>query len=120
MPKTEVNFFAEEDGSVPFLKWMDTLPAKAQDKCIVRIELLAEKGFELRRPLADYLRDGIYELRFSLQRVQYRILYFFEGKQAVISHGLTKTSRVPTKEIDLALKRKIQFGKDRARHTFRG
>lgn len=120
MPKIKVKFFAEKDGSVPFLEWMDTLPAKAQDKGIVRIELLAEKGFELRRPLADYLRDGIYELRFSLQRVQYRILYFFEGKQAVISHGLTKTSQVPPREIDLAIKRKLSFSKDQARHTFRG
>jgi len=120
MPKIEVKFFAEEDGTVPFLEWMDNLPAKAQDKCIVRIELLAAKGYELRRPLADYLRDGIYELRFSLQRVQYRILYFFGGKQAVISHGLTKTSQVPPGDIDLAIKRKLSFSKDQARHTFRG
>lgn len=120
MPKIEVKFFAEEDGSVPFLEWMDKIPAKAQDKCIVRIELLAEKGFELRRPLADYLRDGIYELRFSLQRIRYRILYFFHGKQAVISHGLTKTSQVPPKEIDLAIKRKFLLGKDSERHTYRG
>ena len=120
MPKTEVNFFAEEDGSVPFFKWMDTLPAKAQDKCIVRIELLAEKGFELRRPLADYLRDDIYELRLSLQRIRYRILYFFHGKQAVISHGVTKKSQVPPKEIELAIKRKLSFSKEPERHTFRG
>ena len=99
---------------------MDNLPAKAQDKCIVRIELLAEKGFELRRPLADYLRDGIYELRFSLQGVRYRILYFFHGKQAVISHGLTKTSQVPPREIDLAIKPKLHIGKDSERHTYRG
>lgn len=120
MPKIEMKFFAEEDGSVPFLEWMDKLPAKVQDKCIVRIELLAEKGHELRRPLADYLRDGIYELRVSRQGIHYRILYFFHGKQAVISHGLTKTSQVPPKEIDLALKRKLYFGKDQERHTYGG
>ncbi len=120
MPKIEITFFAEDDGSVPFLEWIDKLPAKAQNKCIVRIELLAEKGYELRRPLADYLRDGIYELRVSLQRIHYRILYFFQGKQAVISHGLTKTSQVPPKEIDLAIERKFRFGKDQERYTYRG
>jgi phage-related protein len=120
MPKIGIKFFAEEDGSVPFLEWMDKLPAKAQDKCIVGIELLAEKGYELRRPLADYLRDGIYELRVSLQRIHYRILYFFQGEQAVISHGLTKTSQVPPKEIDLAIERKVRFGKNQERHTPRG
>jgi phage-related protein len=120
MPKIEIKIFAEEDGAVPFLEWMDQLPAKVQDKCIVRIELSAEKGYELRRPLADFLRDGIYELRVSRQGIHNRILYFFHGKQAVISHGLTKTCQVPPKEIDLALKRKICFGKDQDRHTYRG
>ncbi len=36
MPKTEVILYAEDDGSCPLLIWMDTLPPKAQDKCIVR------------------------------------------------------------------------------------
>jgi hypothetical protein len=34
-------------------------------------------GHELRRPEADFLRDGIYELRASLGGVHHRILYFF-------------------------------------------
>ena len=77
MPATEVILFSAADGSVPVLAWLDQLPAKAQDKCIVKIERLAARGHELRRPEADYLRDGIYELRVSLQGVRYRILYFF-------------------------------------------
>ncbi|MEH1871881.1 type II toxin-antitoxin system RelE/ParE family toxin [Nostoc sp.] len=44
------------------------------------MEQLAEYGFELRRPAADLLRDGIYELRAKHVRVQYRILYFFMVK----------------------------------------
>ena len=90
MPETEVILFSEDDGSVPLLAWLDKLPAKAQDKCIVKIERLAAMGHELRRPEADYLRDGIYELRVSLQSVRYRILYFFQEKNAVISHRVGK------------------------------
>ncbi len=41
MPETEVVLFSEDDGSVPLLAWLDHLPAKAQDKCIVKIERLA-------------------------------------------------------------------------------
>ncbi len=63
MPETEVVLFAEDNGSVPLLKWLDAQPAKVQDKCIVRVERLAEMGHGLRRPEADYLRNGIYELR---------------------------------------------------------
>ncbi len=61
MPITEVIIFAEEDGSSPLIEWLDGLGSKVQDKCIVRVERLAEMGHELRRPEADFLRDGIYE-----------------------------------------------------------
>ena len=77
MPRTDVLIYQEADGTCPLTDWMDGLPPKAQEKCIVRIERLAENGNELRRPDADYLRDKIYELRAALQRIQYRMLYFF-------------------------------------------
>lgn len=71
MPQTEVFFFREPtDGSVPLLEWFDGLPAKVQAKCIERIDRLGELGHELRRPEADFLRDGIYELRASYQGVR--------------------------------------------------
>ncbi|MGH9961273.1 MAG: type II toxin-antitoxin system RelE/ParE family toxin [Pyrinomonadaceae bacterium] len=100
------------------LDWLDSLPVKAQDKCRVRIERLGELGHELRRPEADYLKDGVYELRASLRGVNYRILYFFHGKTtAVLSHGLTKEMAVPPREIDRAVERKKRFEADPKRHT---
>lgn len=80
MPETEVLIFAEDDGSAPLLVWLDGLPSKVQDKCLVRIERLREVGHELRRPAADSLRDGIHELRVRFLRVRYRMLYFFFGQ----------------------------------------
>ncbi|MGC9327707.1 MAG: type II toxin-antitoxin system RelE/ParE family toxin [Candidatus Hinthialibacter sp.] len=77
-------------------------------------------GYEIRRPEADYLRDGIYELRASLQGVHYRMLYFFyENIAVVVSQGLIKEKKVPTKEIDLAIKRKKKFEADPDRHIYR-
>ena len=68
------------------------------------------QGHELRRPIADILRDGIYELRPSYQGVNYRILYFFSGKNiVVISHGLSKKAEVPAIEIDRAIERKNKY-----------
>ncbi len=118
LSKTEVLLFAESDGSSPLLKWLDGLPAKVQDKCIVRIERLSEMGHELRRPESDYLRDGIYELRSSFQRVHYRILYFFHDQRVVISHGLKKTGEVPSGEIGNAVRRKNLFKEDPSRYTY--
>ena len=43
--------------------------------------MLSQLGHELRRPLADYLDQGIYELRARIGQVNYRILYFLYGQQ---------------------------------------
>ena len=91
MPKTKVVFHKQDDGSVPVLEWLDSLQRRALDKCTVRIERLEEIGHELRRPEADFLRDGIYELRIRKGRVNYRILYFFHGRgMAILGHAITK------------------------------
>ena len=67
-------------------------------------------GHELRRPEADFLRDGIYELRVSLRGIHYRILNF--------SHGPAKQRVVPPKEIDHAVERKKRFEASPAKHTY--
>ena len=119
MPQTRVVFFRDEDGSVPILDWLDEIPGKAQIKCLARLKRLEQLGHELRRPEADLLRDGIYELRIGLQGINYRILYFFHGNiAAVVSHGLTKERRVPPREIDEAVERKQLFEANPKRHTF--
>jgi hypothetical protein len=74
---------------------------------------------ELRRPEADLLRDGIYELRVSLQGIHHRILYFLHGTAGdVISHGLIKERVVSSKEIDRVVERKKRFEGDPRKHTY--
>src|SRR5882724_10290678 len=103
MPLAEVIFYREGD-RVFFEDWFDTLSVKAQAKCIAYLQRLRESGHELRRPIADILRDQIYELRPTLQGVNYRILYFFSGQNlVVVSHGIVKESKVPNVEIDRAI-----------------
>lgn len=120
MPETTVVLFAGTDGTCPLLDWLGGLPSKVQDKCIVRVERLAEMGHELRRPEADYLRDGIYELRASYKGRHYRILYFFHEEIAIISHGLIKEKAVPAREIGRAVRNKKMFMDDPGSHTYRG
>jgi hypothetical protein len=55
------------------LDWLIELRSsnpKAWANCRARIELLSQLGHELRRPAADILRDGIYELRAKQGHVQ--------------------------------------------------
>ena len=118
MPPTEVIIFMESDGSAPLLKWLDGLPPKVQVKCKERLDRLRELGHELDRPHAAFLRDGIHELRVRWGHANYRMLYFFRGQSAVISHGLDKEDVVPNAEINRALARKLRFEKDPKAHTY--
>ncbi len=121
MPSVEVIVFQEAEGKTPpLVEWLDGLPQKARIKCLVRLKRLEDLGHELRRPEADYLRDGIYELRASHQGVHYRMLYFFHGRSAVVlTHGVVKEREVPGKEIDRAIRAMQAFEADPSAHTFR-
>jgi hypothetical protein len=103
VPQSEIVFYREGE-AVLLEQWLNTLAIKAQAKCLSQLRQLRSQGHELRRPIADFLRDGIYELRPSYQNVQYRILYFFSGRNVVvISHGFSKESEVPAPEINRAI-----------------
>ncbi len=123
MPETELLFFCALDGSAPVLDWLSELAARdsrAFNKCRAALERLAMLGHELRRPTADLLRDGVHELRIRCGRVNYRLLYFFHGRQvAVLAHALTKERAVPVADIDRAVDRKMRFEADPEAHTYR-
>jgi len=117
MPPAELLVFREANGRIPVEDWLDSLPTKVRAKCLNYLRLLAASGHELRRPLADLLRDGMHELRPCHQGVHYRILYFFHGRDVVVlSHGVTNTRRVPDTEIRRAARRRQLVLEDPACH----
>jgi len=119
MPKVDVIFYKEEDGNVPMVNWLRRLQYKPRIKCLAWIARLRSFGHELQRPYAAYLRDGIYELRVGFQGKNYRLLYFFYGKAAVVlSHGIMKERIVPPLEIDKAGSRKREFERNPQAHIF--
>lgn len=122
MPKTQLIFFKDKAGKAPVLDWLAELLAvnqKAWANCRAKIELLAGYGHELRRPSADFLRDGIYELRAKQGHVQYRILYFFHGRNiAILAHSLTKEDEVPVVDIEKAISRKKLFEMNPKEYTY--
>lgn len=122
MPRADVYFYMSGDKTVPVLDWLRQLrqrDRRAYAKCAVRIQRLAQEGHALRRPEADYLRDGIHELRARQGRVNYRILYFFHGQNVVIlAHGLTKEDEIPDAEIERAVRRKEAFEQSPKLHLY--
>jgi len=119
MPITRVVFFREADGRVPFLEWFGGLTNHAKDQRTARLTLLCKQGHELRRPAAENLGGGIYELRAKSRGVNYRMLYFFDGRSAVVlSHGFDKQqAKVPVREIELAKERMGRFESNPKVHT---
>jgi phage-related protein len=121
MPATAVLLYQEQEGTVPVLEWLKELQRKnraAFEKCLFLLDLLEEFGHELRRPRADLLRDGVYELRTKVQNVNYRLLYGFVGKDiAVVAHAVTKTAKVPDRDIDLAARRLALVRRSPRKHT---
>lgn len=122
MPGTTVYFYKDDDGKVPVVDWLAKLRrenAKAHAYYVARIRLLAEMGHQLRRPHADYLRGGLYELRTRTGRVNYRVLYFFHGRDvAVLAHGLAKEDQVPNSDIERAMERKKRYEQDPEGHRY--
>lgn len=122
MPRTEVRFYLGENGAAPVFEWLRDLlrtNRHAFAACFDKILLLAEKGHELRRPHADYLDGGIYELRAKSGRVQYRLLYAFHGRHlAVLAHATTKEAKVPPADIRRAKERMQRFAAAPDAHTF--
>ncbi len=120
MPSVRLVIFQNCDGSAPFLVWFLGLERKTQVKCKVRLDFLAREGFNLRRPVADFLRDGVYELRLKSRGMNYRVLYFFHGRETVvISHGFSKQGdKVPPREIKRAINNMMAFTRDPAKHSF--
>lgn len=119
MPETNLLLFKDADGSLPLVDWLRGLhDSRVRAKCIVAIERLELLGHELRRPEADLLRDGVYELRVRWGSVNYRILYCWIGSGvALLSHGITKERRVPPREIELAVQRRALVIADQEKYS---
>ena len=122
MSQTRVFFYQDSPGDIPVLDWLRGLRARnegAYAKCVARIHRLAALGHELRRPEADFLRDGIYELRVKRGHVNYRVLYFFHGKEvAILGHALTKEGKVPAVDIERAIGRRAKLRAHPTTHIY--
>lgn len=106
-----VEFYETEDGKSPVSDFIDSLDNKMAAKLIGLLEVLEDKGTELRLPYSKYLDDGIFELRCKLGSNITRTLYFFYiGERIIITNGFVKKSqKTPPGEIQLAQKRRADW-----------
>lgn len=101
-----IYYFVDKDGDKPVKEFIDSLTVKEQAKVYAYINELKRQGNNLRRPTADYLRDGIYELRPKHNRIFY---FFYLGESAVLAHAVKKkTEKILENDLRLCIKRKIE------------
>ncbi len=86
-------------------KFVNNLDDNSYAETIKALELLAERGHEIRMPFSKKINKNIYELRIkSIQNV--RIFYTFRYDEIFLLHAiLKKTQRLSSKDLSLAINR---------------
>ena len=112
----QLEFYESEDGKKPVSEFLDSLDEKMAAKLIGLMEILEEKGTELRLPYSGPLGDGIFELRCKQGSNITRVLYFFfHGGKIVVTNGFVKkTQKTPPSEVKLAKERRTDWIKRHA------
>ena len=106
-----VEFYEEENGDKPVFDFMMSLDPKMRAKVGAMMQLLAEKGNELRKPYTEHLDDGIFELRtIQGNNISRALFFFYVGHRIIITNGfIKKTQKTPPTEISLAKSRRKDF-----------
>jgi phage-related protein len=107
----EIEFYSSEDGGEPVAEFLDSLDSKMSAKLVGLMEILEEKGIELRMPYSEHIEDGIFELRCKQGSNITRVMYFFYvGKKIIATNGFVKkTQKTPAKELKLAKERRADW-----------
>ena len=65
-------------------EWIDSRTNKEFAAVLPHIERLGDRGSQLRMPASRSLGGGLLELRFDVQRVAWRITYFFAADRRIV------------------------------------
>ncbi len=89
----KIEFYEDEDGSLPVRNWLDSVPDEVRGKVLARIDLLRAGGPTLDFPYTSQIEGKLREVRLRVGKNRYRVLYFFdETRTAILLHGFTKAT----------------------------
>ncbi len=110
-PGWTVEMYVDARGRQVVSDWLHGLGDKDRARVARTIGLLAEHGAQLGMPHSRHLRGKLYELRVSVGRRDYRVLYFATvGRRFVLLHGFSKkTDKTPAREMETAERRMADF-----------
>jgi phage-related protein len=107
----EIIFYRKESGRSPIEDFILRCNEQEKLEIIAHLDALSQLGFEARRPLVDYLEDGIYELRVRVLKKQIRVLYFFFHRDRIVITNafVKKSTKIYIKEIEKAKRFREDF-----------
>jgi phage-related protein len=102
-----IYYFIDERGDNPVRDFIESLAVGERAKVLAYINELKKQGNNLRRPMADYLEYGIYELRPKDNRIFY---FFYLKNSVVLVHAIKKRVReIPRSDLNLCFKRRTMI-----------
>lgn len=112
-------FYHKENGDIPVVQYLDSLPDKQAAKVIRSMHLLEEFGPSIGAPHVENIRENIRCLRVIQGSNIFRIFFFtFVDQQLVLLSGFTKkTPKTPLDEIRLALRYRDDFMNQKERDS---
>ncbi len=106
MPPVEVHHYETESGRDPIREFLEEQPVLERAACDEVISWLESGEIDQRPRHRDHLGDGLWELRLSINRKQYRFLYATRGSRAYLLVAFVKkTQQTPTRQLELARRR---------------
>jgi phage-related protein len=85
--------------------WLDGLRPAQFATVGFHLDRLVDRGPALRMPHSRALGDGLFELRFDLERSAHRLTYFFPGDQRIVLLTVFRKQRMSERaEVERARK----------------
>ena len=102
-----VCYYMDDRRNKPIVEFIESLSFNEQTKVLAYIRELRKQGSNLRRPMAAYLGNDIYELRPKDNRIFY---FFYLKDNVVLVHAIKKkTKKIPINDLNLCLRRKQEI-----------
>jgi phage-related protein len=89
-------FYATAAGNEPVRDWLRSLPAEAR-KTIGSDLWTVQTMWPIGKPLVDSFGGGLWEVRSTYDKVEYRVLVGLSAGVMYALHGFTKNTKTTTK-----------------------
>jgi phage-related protein len=103
--------YHEKNGKAVVRDYIEGLETKTKAKIYYMIELLRQRGWQMKYPDTEKVGDKIYALRVEYENNEYRLFYFFYSRDTImfVHHVHKKSKKLRREDIDKAEKIRKEY-----------